>query len=310
MTLWQLRILLVVLETRSFSRAALELDAAQSAVSYAVAELERELGVKLLERGRFGARPTAVGERVALHVRQMLGLEDAVRQEANVERGTLQGTLRVATFRSVASQVMPKIIAQLRRSYPKLKVRLLEVDGDTGEQERAVHEGKVEVAFIQAPYPEDMLAWDLLHDPYVALVPKEHPLACSTVSRSDLSDSPLILYDDHKCSLLVHAYLQADMLEVTPSYTAREDSTIFNMVAQGLGISVVPTLAFEDLPDTVARVPLAEPLKRTIGIALLPQSLKVPAVRAFLGTLKKQFPESSLPELGTFLEPALFPVPL
>jgi DNA-binding transcriptional LysR family regulator len=57
----------------------------------------------------------------------------------------------------------------------------------------------------------------------------------------------------------------------------------------------VPTLAFEDLPDTVARVPLAEPLERAIGVAVLPSSLKVPAVRAFLGVLKARFPESALP---------------
>ncbi len=305
MTLSQLRNLLMVLETGSFSAAALELGSAQSAVSYAVAELERELGVKLLERGRFGARSTPTGVRVADHARQMLGLQDAIRQEASLERGVLEGTLRVATFRSVASHILPKAIARLRRRYPKLQVQLLESDGDVPELERLLFSKRADVAFLQAPFPKDVLTWDLLHDPYIALLPKDHPLAGQTISRTELLGSPLILYDnDDRCGVVAYEYLKDVALPLQSApYHVREDSTIFSLVEQGLGVSVVPELAFKDLPDSVARVPLSEPLERTIGVAILPQSLKVPSVRAFLGVLKQQFSDSSLPELKTFLEP-------
>ena len=305
MTLSQLRNLLMVLETGSFSAAALELGSAQSAVSYAVAELERELGVKLLERGRFGARPTRVGVRVADHARQMLRLKDAIGQEASLERGVLEGTLRVATFRSVASHILPKAIARLRRRYPKLQVQLIETDGDSPELERVLFSRRADIAFLQAPFPKDALVWNLLRDPYIALLPKDHPLAGQTISRAELLGSPLILYDnDDKCGVIAQQYLKdaAQPLQSAP-YHVREDSTIFSLVEQGLGVSVVPELAFKDLPDSVARVPLSEPLERIIGVAILPQNLKVPAVRAFLGVLKQQFPESGLPELKTFLEP-------
>lgn len=305
MTLAQLRALITVLETGSFSAAALELGSAQSAVSYAVAELERDLGVKLLERGRFGARPTEAGARIADHARQLLALGGAIRQEAGLARGALPGTLRIATFRSVASHILPKAIAQLARRYPELQVKLLEADGDVPELERLLLSGRAEVAFLQAPYPEEALAWDLLHDPYIALLPKTHPLAQAAVSRADLLGSPLILYDnDDQCGLIVQRYLREAALPLRPAtYNVREDSTIFSLVEQGLGVSIVPELAFRDLPDSVARTPLSEPLARTIGVAILPQNLKVPSVRAFLGTLKAQFPESALPALGTFLEP-------
>lgn len=305
MTLAHLRTLLMVLETGSFSAAALELGLAQSAVSYAVAELERDLGVRLLERGRFGARPTAAGARVAVHARQLLGLADAIRQEVGLERGTLKGTLRVATFRSVASHILPRAIAQLVRLYPELQIGLIEADGDVPELERLLVNGRVEVAFLQAPYPKEALTWDLLRDPYIALLPKDHPRAQATVSRADLLGSPLILYDnDDRCGLIVQRYLRDAEQPLPPAtYNVREDSTIFSLVAQGLGVSVVPELAFRDLPDSVARAPLAEPLARTIGVAILPGSLKVPAVRAFLGVLKGQFPDSSLPDLKPFSEP-------
>ena len=305
MTLSQLRNLLMVLETGSFSAAALELGSAQSAVSYAVAELERELGVKLLERGRFGARPTRIGSRVADHARQMIGLSDAIRQEASLERGVLEGTLRVATFRSVASYILPKAIAKLAKRYPKLNVQLIEADGDTSELERLLLSKRADIAFLQSPFSEEALVWNLLHDPYIALLPKDHPLSGQTISRTELLKSPLILYDnDDKCGVIAQQYLKAAALPLRSApYHVREDSTIFSLVEQGLGVSVVPELAFKDLPDSVARVPLSEPLERIIGVAILPQSLKVPAVRAFLGVLKRQFPESGLPELKTFLEP-------
>lgn len=296
MTLVQLRAFLMVLEAGSFSAAALELGGAQSGVSYAVAELERELGVQLLERGRFGARPTEMGERVARYGRQMLGLEAAMRQEAALAHGDLQGTLRVATFRSAASHILPRVVARLARRHPKLTVALLELDD--AALEGSLLEGRAEVAFLQAPYPDEVFAWNLLHDPYVALLPKTHPLAARAVSRRELLNQPLVLYSDHKCGGLIRAYLGAEepaYALAEPSYYLREDSTIFRMVEQGLGVSVVPELAFRDLPDTVARVPLAEPLGRTIGVAISPVNLKVPAVRAFLDALKADFPDSSLP---------------
>ena len=203
----------MVLETGSFSAAALELGSAQSAVSYAVAELERELGVRLLERGRFGARPTAVGEQVAVHARQLLGLEAAIYQEAGLARGTLKGTLRVATFRSAARHILSKAIAVLARRYPELQVGLLEADGDVPELEGLLLSGRAEVAFLQTLLTRrGAITWDILHDPYIALLPKAHPLAQGTVSRADLLGSPLILYDSdnddqRKCGLNVQRYL-------------------------------------------------------------------------------------------------------
>lgn len=304
MTLAQLRTFLTVLETGSFSAAALELDSAQSAISYAVAELERELGAKLLERGRFGARPTNVGQQIASHARQILSLEDAVRQEAELSRGDLSGTVRVATFRSVASRIVPKAMKRLARTYPKLKVQLLEADGDAARLEYAVLHGQAELSFMEAPFPNGLLSWELLRDPYIALVPRDHPLAGAPVTRSDLSDSPLILYDSgDKCSVRIGRYLSGFRESSGyPTYNVREDSTIEAMVSQGLGLSVVPELAFLALPENVTRSPLAEPLERTIGVTILPSSLKIPAVRAFLGALKLQFPESSLPSLEPYIK--------
>lgn len=302
MTMTQLCAFLTVFEEGSFSRAALKLESTQSALSHAVAELERELGARLLERGRFGARPTKTGEAVAAHARQVLVLEASMRQEASLERGALEGTLRIATFRSVASHILPKTIEKLACTYPGLSVRLLETDGSPAALEETLHDRRVDVAFFAVPpYPDGVVTWDLLRDPFCALLPRGHPLAGSAVSRLDLLEWPLILYDHDICSVVVDDYLKGVREGARPrraNYNVREDSTLANLVGQGLGISVVPELAFQDLPASVVRAPLEIPLERTIAVGILAGSLKFPVVRAFLDVLRVQFPESNLPPLG------------
>lgn len=84
----------------------------------------------------------------------------------------------------------------------------------------------------------------------------------------------------------------------------QEDSTILSMVSQGLGVSVMPSLAIDSVPSGVRLVELETPMHRTIGVALLPHTLKVPAVRAFLMTLKQRFPQSPIPHLADLTTPA------
>jgi DNA-binding transcriptional LysR family regulator len=295
MTLGQLRAFLAVVEARSFSKAALELGTAQSSVSYLLAELEAELGVKLLERGRFGAVPTEVGLEVAGHARRMMQLEAAITQQAGLARGVLKGTLCVATFRSVASRAMPAVVARLREAHPALAVNLVELDGNEGGLERALRRGRADVAFIVWPVAADLIAWELLHDAYVALLPRAWEFTGETIAAEALRRMPLILYDSHYCTFLAADYFHAPT--PTPAYRVKEDSTIFSMVAQGLGASIVPSLILEQLPEAVQVVPLEQPFERLIGVAVLPGSLKIPAVRAFLRALKRQFPESAVPEL-------------
>lgn len=302
MNMAQLRTFLNIVEEGSFSRAALKLGGTQSALSHAVAELERDLGVRLLERGRFGARPTQTGEEIAAYARQVLTLEEAMRQEASLARGALQGTLRIATFRSVSSHILPEAIKRLACIHSGLDVRLFETDGGLDELAKTLHDQRAEIAFFAVPpYPAGVVTWDLLRDPYCALLPKGHPLSGHVVSRAELLEWPLILYDPDICSVVVDAYLKEVVEGLEPRrayYNVREDSTLAHLVGQGLGISVVPKLAFQDLPESVVRAPLEVPLERVIAVGILPSSLKFPAVRAFLDVLKVQFPESKLPPLA------------
>ncbi len=299
MKLQHLRAFLAALDSSSFSEAALDLGTSQSTVSYAVAELERELGVKLLTRGRFGAEPTEVGLRVATHARGIFALTDAVRQEADLARGHIRGTLRVATFRSAAGKILPKVIARLKKDHPGLSVRLIELDDELspGESKRQlVRDHLAEVAFIDLLTEEDgLLAWELMRDPYRALLHASDPR--ETFPWSAVDEVPLIFCDHTACGSYVKRHAWDLGFAVRPAYDVKEDSTIVRMVSEGLGVGILPEFAIDELPENVKAVPLDAPLKRPIYVAIAPSSLKIPAVRAFLNVLKRQFPESGLPKL-------------
>jgi DNA-binding transcriptional LysR family regulator len=253
--------------------------------------------VKLLERGRFGAHPTEVGKEIAASARQMLQLHDAIEQQASLAKGVVKGRLRVATFRSVASKVMPSLIARLRRQYPELTLQFVEMDGNTSGIEQALRQARVEIALVVSPFPADFHCWELMRDPYVALLPQG--TSKELLSRSELARHPLILYEAETCVIRVRNYLKDIVPSVRPAYQIKEGSTIVSMVSQGLGVAVVPVLAIEHWPDEVQVVELEQPPERHIGVAIRAGTLKIPAIGVFLNALKEQFPASDLPTLKT-----------
>ena len=300
MKLQQLKMFLMTLDKGSFSEAALELGSSQSTVSYAVAELENELGGKLLKRGRFGAEPTELGLSVATHVRGIFQLTDAVQQEADLAAGNIRGTLKVATFRSAAGKIIPKLIARLKKQHPGLNVQLIEFDNEIepgNSKRKLVREHLADIAFIDVldEQENDIIAWELMRDPYRALV-----LSSDTrevFPWADVVNVPLIYCDHTSCGLYVSQHAESLGLFIQPAYDVKEDSTVVRLVSEGLGVGLLPEFAIDTLAENVKAIALDHLLERPIYIALLPSSLKIPAVRAFLNLLKQQFPASEVPRL-------------
>ena len=134
MNVEQLQIFREVATCGSFSAASIALNTSQSAVSRAIASLEEELGIPLLVRGRFGARLTQAGDRVLVHACEMLQARDRMTREVNVVRGLEGGCVRVASFRSAATHLIPPLLAAFFRRFPKIEVcivRLIERNGVT-----------------------------------------------------------------------------------------------------------------------------------------------------------------------------------
>jgi DNA-binding transcriptional LysR family regulator len=286
MKISQLHALVAVADCGNFSDAALKLELSQSAISHAIASLEAELGVPLFHRGRHGAQLTPVGERVLAHSRQSLQSLEMMVKEASLERGLQGGQVRIASFRSVATHVLPAVIANFRRRFPKITVSITEIPHTQGV-EQALRSHRADIGIVTIPTCDEFETREILRDEYVVLLPPTAKLSNNQVTWEDLANYPLILEpSDYSCSWPIRNYLTAAEFPVNIAYELSEDSTILSMVVQGLGMAILPRLAAEPIPEGVQVYSLPVPLERIIAVAVLKDALLVPAVFAFLDTIK------------------------
>lgn len=283
----QLRALVAIAQTGTFSDAASQLDLSQSAVSHAIATLEEELGVSLLSRGRQGAVLTPVGQEITNEATAMLTHLKRIGQRAQDAKGLQAGLVRVVGFRSATTHILPIVIEEFRRQYPGISVSIGE-GSDVRGAEEILRRGEADVGFTYLPVSDAFDALELFRDEYIALLPKDKaPANEGPVSWEELTALPLILpMPDDGCRYNVDQYLFKHGQSVRPAYEVKEDSTVVSMVRRGLGATIIAKLAAEPIPDDVAVRELPEPLERVIGVITLADALQTPPVFAFLDTLR------------------------
>lgn len=286
MKLSQLRILVAVAEQETFSEAALNLDMSQSAVSHSISALEDHLGVMLFSRGRHGARLTPVGDRIVSHARIILQQAEAIAKEAELARGLQGGQVRIASFRSIAIHLLPDAIAQFKQRHPNIAVNLSEHDNYL-QVEKALREGRADIGFTLLPAPDDLDTWEVLENAYVALFPPGFRAAGPQITWAEVAQHPLIMPPADRIMMRdVYDHFQAHGYQLNVVSEVETDTTIVNLVAQGLGATILPRLAAEPIPRGVQVFDLPVPLVRTIGAAVLDKGLHTPAIYAFLDVLK------------------------
>ncbi len=286
MNISQLEILTAVVEYGTFSEAAMHLDISQSAVSRAIAALESELGVPLLARGRFGAKLTPIGERILDPIEAMISLKAQIEDEVNLAKGLYNSRLRIASFRSAATHLLPANIARFRQVFPGVEVSLAELDPAGVEQ--SLREGKTDVGLLPLPRSEEFSTWEIAQDEYIVLLPKGKRTPPPKLSWQDLSAYSFILLNYAECTEAVKDHWTKWQQSYEVAYGIREDSTIVSMVAQGLGAAVLPKLAALPIANGIHVRSLPVRLKRSIGVAVLANSRPVPAVQQFLDLLRNQ----------------------
>jgi DNA-binding transcriptional LysR family regulator len=286
----QLRALVTIADTGSFSEAALQMELSQSAVSHAIATLEDELGVILLSRSRQGAVFTPVGQQITEEARQVLQSLQNLCHQADLAKGLQSGEVRLAAFRSVATHILPEVIRQFREQYPHIPIAIDE-KSHYEMVEDAVRQGHADVGFTYLPTKPDFESWELLRDRYLVLLPPTPAPVSSPLSWDDLAAYPLILTpsdDGDRQNLEGLLRRQGQILK--PAYSVREDSTILGMVERGLGATIMAHLAAQPIPPHLQVAELPIPLERTIGVIVLKDALLPPPVYAFLDRLKTVWP--------------------
>lgn len=284
-TIAQMRAFLAALDAGSVTGAAAELDLTQSAVSHSISSLERVLSVRLLKRSRAGVEPTLVGEGVALYARRILQQVEFMVQEASRERGSIEGQLTIASFRSGAAHILPPLIVELNRLHPLMNVSVQSLEGTFRGSERAVLDGTADLALVPLPVSKDLVHWEIARDEWVAICPATPEFASENLSWSVLESVPFIICNEGG-AVEVRRYLAQHGRVLNTLGQVNDDSVILSMVAHGLAWSMLPRIAVEPLPDGVVVRRLPGGFERVIGLAAVRNVAETPAVAAFVSMVK------------------------
>lgn len=259
----RLRVLRAVVASGSVTAAAGELHLTPSAVSQAVALLERETGTPLLERAGRGVRPTDAARLLAEAADDVLTrLAEAEGALAALREGRT-GRLALTSFPSAGASLVPPAVVALRRRHPDVELVLGVAEPD--DALRALRDGGVDVAVVVEPFgpdaaPDDDLArTHLLDDPYEVLLPLDHPLAGSAqVDLALLAGDPWVSTGSTPgwCQeISLGAFRRAGF---APAFVVEADDfpATQGFVAAGLGVAIVPRLALGLAHERVARARL------------------------------------------------------
>jgi LysR family hydrogen peroxide-inducible transcriptional activator len=270
-TLRQLRYLSALAESRHFGRAAEACAVSQPALSMQIREMEKFLGVDLVERRRGELALTEVGEEVARRGARVLAASRDIVDMARHHGRVLSGRLQLGIIPTLAPYVLPRILPVLQRRHPELQVELRETQTDVliGELVR----GSLDVILLALPLPEaDIESVRLFEDPFLLAVPASDPRPASVRVRArDIDPAQLILLEEGHCLRdLALAYCAGDRRGAALGLGATSLATVMQMVASGYGITLVPQVA-ADVEVRDRRVKLlqfAPPVPgRTVGLA-------------------------------------------
>jgi DNA-binding transcriptional LysR family regulator len=280
MTLAQLQAFVVVIERGSFTAASEVLGITQSAVSHALASLETELGVTLVQRNRAGLSLTDVGQRVILQAREMLARAETIRQEAAAARGLETGKLRLGSLPSISARFLPGALRQFRQRYPKVEIVLLE---GTDQEVRAWIDARVvDLGVVTLP-TEGVDVAPIAHDEFLVIVPEAHALAKhSCIPIESLAHQPFLLCTGG-CGPLIQALFEKAKMRFQVQLEVREIAAVLAMVQEGMGITIIPEMALpSQLPMGIKALHLQPAAWRHLALAIPSRETISPATNMFL----------------------------
>jgi LysR family hydrogen peroxide-inducible transcriptional activator len=267
MNIRDLKYLVALADEGHFGRAAELCFVSQPALSMQIMKLEESLGIKLLERTNKSVLLTDQGALIVNRARHILHQVEEVREIARSAKDPFSGELRIGIFPTLAPYLLPLIIPKLSKRYPNLSFYLIEEQ--TSVLIEKLKQGKLHAALLAHPVIEKSFSHALLfEEEFLLATPIAHALAkIKKVKQQDLQHQYLLLLEEGHCmrdqALAVCHEMRG---KEAPNFRATSLETLRNMVAAGVGITLMPKLACNENED-IAYVPFALP-KPVRSIAL------------------------------------------
>lgn len=244
MTLNELRFVVAVAQERNFRRAAERSFISQPALSLAIQKLEEELGIRIFERGKNEVSITPVGAKIVEQAQRALEEVARIRELARQGKDQLASTLRLGIIYSVGPYLLPDLVPALKKLAPGMPLEIEE--NITANLDTLLRNGKLDVIIIALPFGDGGIITRPLYDePFEVVVSNEHHWAGRrSIRAQELSAEKVLLLDSGHC-------FSNQVAEACPELSRKGADiqhgtsleTIRNMVASGLGITVLPASA-------------------------------------------------------------------
>jgi DNA-binding transcriptional LysR family regulator len=285
-----LQALRAVAREGSFGRAALELGYTQSAISQQIAALERIAGQQLLRRpkGRSPVTLTDAGHVVLRHGEAIIAQAQAAR--ADLEALRRGGTLRVGSFQSTSTRLVPGAVSELAAKVPGARVDLHEGQGDA-ELLHLVEVGDLDLTFCVLPAPDGpFVTMELLVDPFALVVSVDHPLASRPrIEPSDLHGLDVVAFQHCRHEHRIEAHLLGR--NIVPNFVTRLDDNgaLQAMAVAGVGAALLPRLTIDTADPRVRVLDLHGVVPdRVVGMAWHRERSLSPAALAFVDAVHRR----------------------
>ncbi|MFI7671531.1 LysR family transcriptional regulator [Nocardia sp. NPDC049526] len=299
----RLLLLIDVVRAGSITAAAARLNYTTSAVSQQIAKLETEAGQPLLERHARGIRLTEAGATLARRAERIETQLLAARRELDDIAGLRSGTVRIGTFPTAGSSLLPSVVKLFKARHPAVA---LTVRSSRFAQLRAMLDTReVELSLLwdyewARVDDQELAVHELLIDPPTLVVSVNHRFADrKTIAMDELADEQWITREDqHPVGLALERACNAAGFTPAVAFAANDYQEAQAMVAVDLGVSLAPRLALSNLREDVRVIPLTggAPSRRVL-LAHLAQQRLTPAANTLLRTFEevaKGFVERSL----------------
>jgi DNA-binding transcriptional LysR family regulator len=234
-----------VVKLGSFRGAAQRLNTTQPAISQRIAQLEREMGVKLLNRDHRVASPTPSGRQMLVYAEKLIGLRAEMMAEVG-EHAAMRGVLRLGVAETIVHTWLPKLIKSVNRTYPNLS---LEIEVDiTPNLSALLLAQEIELAFVVGPLSASGVHNRVLRDyPVSFLASPSLGLGDRELTRADLARFPLITFPRKTQPYeAVRAVFNTPDLPPIRLHASASLATVIHMAVEGLGVAVIPSAIVEN----------------------------------------------------------------
>jgi molybdate transport repressor ModE-like protein len=291
----QLACLLSISEQGSFSRAAAKLNLSQPALSRTIAQLERAIGARVLERGRFGAKLNELGRVLVHHAEALQVLLKRAREEAELSRSHPGGALVVGVTPVSAADLVPMAVADLKSRQPNVSIRILELPFELGRA--ALKRGEIDLyvgPLQQLGQSSDFHEETVVRDPLCAVVSITHPLASRrSIGLKEASRFEWALPTGSNALMrqLQALFLAASLPYPHAAVTTDSMLALKGVVKHGRFITIMPRtlVALECAADQLRAIRLTDAGNpRLVGLAWSPDRTLTPLATAFVEALRRQ----------------------